>query len=779
MCRGNRSRVRAHAHRVRRRVPAAGTGFLPKDVNWFVGRRLAHAVRRGDRTTTRSSPLTSLPFGRTLRRTTIDDAATLLAWRNQPDIVALGKSKRVVGWDEHRDWLTRVLDRPDHLLLTVVVDGVPAGQIRFDPAEPKISEVSIYLLSQFRGRGLGARALREACTAAFASLDVDEIVAVVRADNEHSHLLFVKIGFREDSARSTNEFTRFQLPRPGVVPHNRLTFGPEEVDAVATAVASGQWTSGERVAELERRLAAGARVAHAVCVASGTSALRIALLGLGVGPRDRVFVPAYSCVALANAVLACGATPVPVDVESGCWQIDVDLVNALMPTVRPAACIVVNMFGAAAHVDRMAGWDIPVVEDCAHSFGVTVGGAPRGGLTAASVLSFHATKLIAAGEGGAILTNGQKLGAFAASWRDYADQGADGRRLNDQMTDIEASLAICQLDRLDDMLAARRRLATRYSDLLADYASQSKAIGLPEAVADRVWYRFVVEMRTIGASETVAYLQKRGIKAALPVESWVPDVEAYPVARRAFERLVSLPLYPTLTVLEQDRVIDALVDACEHVRTAALKESPESFQAPFGRVAEFYDGLVDRYGHDSRACDYGRPESQIIKFKVLSEVLHLSGRRVLDVGCGFADYAEYLAERFPNVTYTGADISIRMIAEARRLQPTLDLHHVNILERLPPGAFDVVTANGIFYLLGTNAEGLMRQLISAMYLAAGTAVAFNSLSAWAAVREPGEFYADPLRTLEYCRSLTPRVVCRHDYHDRDFTIYMYRNRPAS
>jgi SAM-dependent methyltransferase len=196
--------------------------------------------------------------------------------------------------------------------------------------------------------------------------------------------------------------------------------------------------------------------------------------------------------------------------------------------------------------------------------------------------------------------------------------------------------------------------------------------------------------------------------------------------------------------------------------------------SPFARVASFYDGLVTQYGHDPRACDYGRAESQAIKFKVLSEVMDLSGQRVLDVGCGFADYADFLAMRAAGVQYTGTDISPSMIREARRLRPTLDLHHLNILDHAPPGPFDVVTANGIFYLLGDDAELLMQRLIREMFVLARTAVAFNSLSAWAPAKDAGEFYADPLETLRFCRELTPRVVCRHDYHDRDFTIYLYR-----
>src|SRR3989344_8381177 len=106
------------------------------------------------------------------------------------------------------------------------------------------------------------------------------------------------------------------------VPHNRLTFGEEEVQAVADVVKSGHWAGGPRVKELEEALCARAGVKHAVGVSSGLSALRLALQGLGVKQGDEVIVPAYSCVALANAALTLGAVPVPADVREEDFTID-------------------------------------------------------------------------------------------------------------------------------------------------------------------------------------------------------------------------------------------------------------------------------------------------------------------------------------------------------------------------------------------------------------------------------------------------------------------------
>jgi len=195
-------------------------------------------------------------------------------------------------------------------------------------------------------------------------------------------------------------------------------------------------------------------------------------------------------------------------------------------------------------------------------------------------------------------------------------------------------------------------------------------------------------------------------------------------------------------------------------------------------VASYYDELIRTYGHQPRACDYGRPESQRRKFEVLCEALPLDHMRVLDVGCGFADFADYLAARFAGVSYEGVDITPRMIEEARKLHPDQSLRVLDILTENPGGPYDFVTANGIFYLLGEHAEERMQQLIARMFELCTTAVAFNSLSSWAPKQEPGEFYADPLATVAFCKTLTPWVALRHDYFPHDFTVYLYRRQRA-
>lgn len=210
--------------------------------------------------------------------------------------------------------------------------------------------------------------------------------------------------------------------------------------------------------------------------------------------------------------------------------------------------------------------------------------------------------------------------------------------------------------------------------------------------------------------------------------------------------------------------------------TAWLESSrtADSWSARRERIAAFFGGLVERHSGGPEACDWGTSGTQATRFEVLARVMPLRGKRVLDVGCGLADFADYLSARHGPVAYDGVDIAPRMIEEARRRHPALSLRVLDILQEDPGGPYDLVTANGIFYLLGDDPEPYMRRLIARMWELASGAIAFTSLSAWAGRRDPGEFYADPLATVAFCRTLTPRVVLRHDYLPHDFAVYVYR-----
>jgi perosamine synthetase len=346
---------------------------------------------------------------------------------------------------------------------------------------------------------------------------------------------------------------------PRSIPHNRLTYDEAECQAVVRTVQSGYWAQGPRVCELEAQLARIAGVQYATCVASGLAALRLALGALDVRSGHSVLVPAYSCVALANASLAWGATPVPVDVDSADWNLDPEHCIAAIAKYRPRALIAVHTFGTPALLSRIRALGTPVVEDCAHAFGLELGDGALGGQAEVGILSFYATKLIGSGEGGAVLTNSSEITKFVRSARDYGDQPPSAYRMNDKMNDLEASLVLAQLKRLPKMISARAELAKRYGELL--WSSKEKDLfRIPDLRQRKVWYRFVVEMVQTGAESIVSGLERHGVYAAIPVKDWrAPDSPLCPNADRAYGHVVSLPLYPTLTIEEQDRVVESFL----------------------------------------------------------------------------------------------------------------------------------------------------------------------------------------------------------------------------
>jgi perosamine synthetase len=347
------------------------------------------------------------------------------------------------------------------------------------------------------------------------------------------------------------------------VPHNRLTFGRLESAAVRRVVESGYWATGKIAARLESVLARHADVKYGIAVGSGLAALRLALLGLGVCHGDEVIVPAFSCVALANAVLALGALPKMCDIERDTWNLDPGAVRKRL-TKKTRAVIAVHTFGLPAPIDDLALSRVPVIEDCAHAFGISSGKSRLGSRGHAAVLSFYATKLIGAGEGGAVLTNDETLADFVRDWRDYADKAPERTRLNDKMTDVEAALALCQLRRLGSLIALRQRKAEVYHEMLAKPQAEFGGFRLPKMADERVWYRYVVDIRGDHLPEIIAALRKQGVHADMPVEPWF-DVNGAagtcPNAAYAFRHLLSLPLYPTLTIKEQRRVVAVFTEA--------------------------------------------------------------------------------------------------------------------------------------------------------------------------------------------------------------------------
>ena len=288
-----------------------------------------------------------------------------------------------------------------------------------------------------------------------------------------------------------------------MIPHNRPTYDSQEFEAAYLAVSDmGDGELGY-VQAFEEALAAFYGVKHCVCVGSGLGALRLACIHF---LDDIVRIPAYSCVALPNAILAAEAQPAPKD--------------------EPPYDISVNLFGVPE--------DPGFVEDLSHG-GLTLRGE-------VGVMSFGPTKLLAAGAGGAILSN-RDLSEIREA-RDYRDKPRSWFKLNDTMSEVHAAIGLVQLAKLRDMVDQRLAIQTRYSRALGVGASSATG------------YRYVMSVK--GLEIFQEYMRTEGVEVRRPVELWARGFDG---AENLYRHNISLPCYPSLTTEEQETVIQA-IGAC-------------------------------------------------------------------------------------------------------------------------------------------------------------------------------------------------------------------------
>ena len=192
------------------------------------------------------------------------------------------------------------------------------------------------------------------------------------------------------------------------------------------------------------------------------------------------------------------------------------------------------------------------------------------------------------------------------------------------------------------------------------------------------------------------------------------------------------------------------------------------------RIAAYYDHLVGKFGDAPQAVDAGSQEALDKRYRVLTEVADLNCKKILEVGCGFGGLGMYLSQRYPESSYTGIDISQGMIDKGRTLFPDLRLEQRNVFELHGEMSYDVVLAQGIFYLLGKCADKKAQQILDKMLSLAREAVACCAISTWTERKFVDEYCVDPSQLLAWGRQLTRKLVLRHDYHRGDVCVYLYR-----
>ena len=347
----------------------------------------------------------------------------------------------------------------------------------------------------------------------------------------------------------------------------------ELMDAAGRVLDSARFILGPEGEALEQDLAKHVGVAHAIGVASGTDALRLALAAVGVGPGDEVITTAFSFVASASTIVMAGATPVFVDIDPATFALEAEgVARAITPRTR--AIVPVHLYGHAAAIDRIAELGrthgVAVIEDAAQAIGATYAGRPLGAWGDAACLSFYPTKnLGACGDAGMILTNRSDLAERLRRLRHHGD-GGRYRHLelgySSRLDDLQAALLRVKLGRLEAWTAARRRIAARYHDALAGLPL---TLPIEREPARHVYHLYTVRHRQRDAlAKTLSQL---GVGTAVHYPIAVPGQPMFglpaerqwPEATRASREVLSLPCYAELTDDEVNQVTRAVRTACE------------------------------------------------------------------------------------------------------------------------------------------------------------------------------------------------------------------------
>jgi len=341
-----------------------------------------------------------------------------------------------------------------------------------------------------------------------------------------------------------------------LIPHSRPYIAESDIRAVTSTIKSGQLSQGAVVNDFEKKIADFIGKKEAVATRSGTAALQLALLALGVKEGDEVIIPSFVCTAILNAVHYTSAAPKIVDVEPFTYNISVNTVEKAV-SEKTKAIIVPHMFGCAAEINGLTELGIPVIEDCAQAIGADFRSQKVGSFGVLSVFSFYVTKVIACGEGGMVLSNSEELLSKIKNLRDYDNKNDYILRFNYKMTDIQASLGINQLSSLEKFIAKRREIASYYFQELKDCD-----FSLPpwKEGNEHIYYRFVVKARD-EASGYLEKLQEKNVICRRPV--YIPlhvylNLKGFPHSSEAWKKAISIPLYPSLEKSEIKRVTQAV-----------------------------------------------------------------------------------------------------------------------------------------------------------------------------------------------------------------------------
>jgi len=332
----------------------------------------------------------------------------------------------------------------------------------------------------------------------------------------------------------------------------------------------GRYIMGPEVGELEGNLAGYAGVNHCISVASGTDALLIALMALGIGATDEVVTTPFTFIASGETIALLGAIPVFVDIDSRTYNLDPSILEAAI-TPKTRAILPVSLYGQCADMDAInaiaAKHGIPVIEDGCQSFGATYRGRKSCALSSIGCTSFFPSKPLGCyGDGGACFTDNDEL---ATKMRQVRVHGQDRRYhhvvcgINGRMDTLQAAVLLAKMEVFADEVEARHRIGTRYGELLRG----GMEIPYIESHNTSVYAQYTVQVDN--RDSVREKMQKKGIPTAVhyPVPLHLQPVFAglslpegsFPVAESAARRVLSLPMHPYLTEKELVRITSMLL----------------------------------------------------------------------------------------------------------------------------------------------------------------------------------------------------------------------------
>ena len=391
--------------------------------------------------------------------------------------------------------------------------------------------------------------------------------------------------------------------RTEFLPFAKPTFGREEEEEVIDSLRSGWITTGPKVQRLESKFCDYLGVKHAIAVSSCTAALHVSLAALSIGPGDEVITSPVTWPATANAVIQLGAKPVFVDVEPDTLNIDPTLIEAQI-TPRTRAIIPVHMAGQACDMDAIQAiadrHGITVIEDAAHAIGASYRGRKIGTLSPLTCFSFYPTKNMTTIEGGLVTTESDELAdkirvlSFAGisrdAWKRYSKTGSHHWKLlypgyKYNMTDIQAAVGLHQIGKLDQFIERREALVRRYREMLAGTPGISW-------LADRHWGRHARHLFEILVEPDALTIDRDGFLDALKAENIGTGIHfislhlqpyyetmgyrpsSLPEADWISQRIISLPLYPSMTEQDIEDVAGAVRRIATHYRRRTMASVP-------------------------------------------------------------------------------------------------------------------------------------------------------------------------------------------------------------